>query len=772
MYHPPTAEDEDSSAVAITEMAKDNEPKPASNRLGLPGPKGSSSNVLAPMPPDSQSKDVYEENDQSETPEQITDADVDWALKKSLPDLVHEAFGCIEDAGWIQKHGFKSMEKNQKLIDVICKKISTEIESRLVETGRKPPSDIYDQVKSDFKTNPSFAKEVFQGIILSALEEISRDSGRPKTDAEKRREAISLFLKLIDRGANYYQLLNVAQDAREKDIKKAYQKMTILLHPDHNNDHEAKRCTQVLNNIKENLLDGDKRKQYDIKIRGQDPVDVSDLEGFGEGFHFNAFSRNDEESDSDDGSDFEDDKEPDVPPPPADIQALHLKAEKYFQAWFENPEAPTPQNLVSRFLQINKKITKLNVEGNRPATAYQFDTTKLLSLKMNQHQIVSDFNQKRIDHNDAPNRLKAIRNFYQNRCAGGHFHWPNDWAEYIIEPVRKVLGIDDEAMTEADPKIGSDSESLSDAKSDSGSDVSMHDNPIRPVQLVMNRPGYTILGDRILAYEPIKRRLRSTGEESILGFRFFVQCDGGTGMKYATGSDIGHPAAIAYHRLPEKEKNDVRDSSVKYEGLPMTKFGRITGAATRDESGRDWRLCDTWVNVQMNDGTPQEVNIMPRTTLRAWMGPKLADKLIDGFFHEVGVTPPWADTPYPDPANGSEYLKLHWPAPRANKYRQRALMGQSQPSLPAWSDPSSYYPTRSNTQQLPSVSSGGIDDLTKQLKQLTVVVLDSQKRQVESQKQQEESQKQLALYLMTVQKNQEERDKRQEQFLKRLLPSS
>lgn len=63
---------------------------------------------------------------------------------------------------------------------------------------------------------------------------------------------------------DYYQILGVAKNASDKDIKNAYRKFARKYHPDLNpNDAEANKKFQQLNEANEVLSDPEKRKKYD-----------------------------------------------------------------------------------------------------------------------------------------------------------------------------------------------------------------------------------------------------------------------------------------------------------------------------------------------------------------------------------------------------------------------------------------------------------------------------------------------------------------------------
>lgn len=66
--------------------------------------------------------------------------------------------------------------------------------------------------------------------------------------------------------AEYYKILGVKSDANDAEIKKAFKKKAMELHPDKNqNDPKATEKFQELNEAYETLKDPIKRKEYDLK---------------------------------------------------------------------------------------------------------------------------------------------------------------------------------------------------------------------------------------------------------------------------------------------------------------------------------------------------------------------------------------------------------------------------------------------------------------------------------------------------------------------------
>lgn len=80
---------------------------------------------------------------------------------------------------------------------------------------------------------------------------------------------LELFDLVEDVQLNFYQFLGVQQDASSADIRKAYRKLSLTLHPDKNKDENAETQFRQLVAIYEVLKDEERRQRYDdILING------------------------------------------------------------------------------------------------------------------------------------------------------------------------------------------------------------------------------------------------------------------------------------------------------------------------------------------------------------------------------------------------------------------------------------------------------------------------------------------------------------------------
>ncbi|XP_068625977.1 dnaJ homolog subfamily B member 14 [Battus philenor] len=69
---------------------------------------------------------------------------------------------------------------------------------------------------------------------------------------------------------DYYEILGVSKEAPDSDIKKAYKKLALQLHPDKNHAPGAAEAFKAIGNAAAILTDPEKRKQYDL--RGEEPA--------------------------------------------------------------------------------------------------------------------------------------------------------------------------------------------------------------------------------------------------------------------------------------------------------------------------------------------------------------------------------------------------------------------------------------------------------------------------------------------------------------------
>ncbi|KAI8427226.1 hypothetical protein MSG28_014824 [Choristoneura fumiferana] len=64
---------------------------------------------------------------------------------------------------------------------------------------------------------------------------------------------------------DYYEILGVTKEATDSDIKKAYKKLALQLHPDKNHAPGASEAFKAIGNAAAVLTDPEKRKQYELR---------------------------------------------------------------------------------------------------------------------------------------------------------------------------------------------------------------------------------------------------------------------------------------------------------------------------------------------------------------------------------------------------------------------------------------------------------------------------------------------------------------------------
>ncbi|KAI0525813.1 hypothetical protein F5B22DRAFT_641968 [Xylaria bambusicola] len=621
--------------------------------------------------------------------------------------------------------------------------------------------------------------EIFDHIIdhvFLPIRVAAQEGSAPETNAQAQRKRVNRILKLIKQKATSYELLGVDQDATEKQITAAWKAIITGIHPDRNKDTSAQECAQAVNDAKDVLCDLEKRKRYNAFLEHTPRPKAEDA--FGEEFSPNAFDEDDGSDDDaleEDGEeDSEDDDEKDYPPPSKQIQGMHSRMTSRIKGFFYNLEGTINLSMLDTIDKMNKVIEKDNQNRRRTVlTMYEVPRQRLLFFQYAQRRIAVSFELGVFNAARVQIEIRWLQEHFIKTRQRGLYQWPEGWTQLLIEPLRRKLesiGLPREQQMapetqtstggHAGPTSGGGSKAPENEGRDKGKDEyagesdddeddddeEMEDAPAqnRNRQIQPLRPGFTILGDPILGYMPIQRRSKvMAGETIILGFRVFVKVEGVNPLQVAGGSEIGDAAALAYHQLPEDEKNNIGQNAAKYATMPAAEFVEIIGVTWVPGSSRSDRLPITyvWVRTHTDSGKPE---IMTRTTFRQWIGTSLADKYIDSFLVGKGITPEWAALGFPtDPANDSKYLRLTYPPPRqAAHYNLRPRIQYG--GFPALQNGGFQgFPTLQNSGGLqglpaPQREDGGVQELTRKFDQLVELFIRGQEEAREDRKQQRE----------------------------------
>lgn len=72
-------------------------------------------------------------------------------------------------------------------------------------------------------------------------------------------------VRRVNKCKDFYEILGVSKEATDSDIKKAYKKLALQLHPDKNHAPGAAEAFKAIGNAAAILTDAEKRKQYDLR---------------------------------------------------------------------------------------------------------------------------------------------------------------------------------------------------------------------------------------------------------------------------------------------------------------------------------------------------------------------------------------------------------------------------------------------------------------------------------------------------------------------------
>ncbi|KAI1416925.1 hypothetical protein F5Y13DRAFT_204287 [Hypoxylon sp. FL1857] len=441
------------------------------------------------------------------------------------------------------------------------------------------------------------------------------------------REVINRVLKLSARTATGYEILDVKQKATTKEIISAYRAHILGIHPDHNVDPDAKYCAGVLIETKKMLCDHERRKVYDMWIKNTPrPPDMSTFE---EEFAPNAFDT-DSDNSGDDTSEVDSEfGELKYPKPEARVEDIHSRIGKHVKKFFEDLEGPIDEaGLRTTLSTNNKKIKKHNKKGNSPnIDIYTVPYDELLRYQYMQRSIAREFESKLLDDERAQRGMQSLRNVFERSRRRGVHQWPESWTEYILTPLRKKL----------ETKLIKDTP-MSDVK----------DDPSTPV--------YKELG--ILAHSgPPERSTRAWGYNRT---KYFYDMEGPNKLRVKMIEEADKEKVSQYHESGRVQ--NIRYKEGEYWQLNPKDLIRIIGVAFLPGTGSHERTCWTYIRAEIR-GVSDHDRIMTRSTLRNWLGAKIADRKVDDFLVFSKTTPPWAMNDN-DSMEHESYPQLTYPLPK------------------------------------------------------------------------------------------------------------
>ncbi|XP_034937186.1 dnaJ homolog subfamily B member 12 [Chelonus insularis] len=92
---------------------------------------------------------------------------------------------------------------------------------------------------------------------------VTKESSQQPSSGDYSKEQYE-HVKRIKKCKDYYEILNVTKEATDSEIKKAYKKLALQLHPDKNKAPGASEAFKAIGNAVAVLTDVEKRKQYDL----------------------------------------------------------------------------------------------------------------------------------------------------------------------------------------------------------------------------------------------------------------------------------------------------------------------------------------------------------------------------------------------------------------------------------------------------------------------------------------------------------------------------
>ncbi|KAJ8675353.1 hypothetical protein QAD02_011139 [Eretmocerus hayati] len=165
----------------------------------------------------------------------------------------------------------------------------TELAERCVRENRFDDAEKY--LKKAQRLYPTKkAEDLLETVTLMSKQ--NSDFVKPQSETRKRPNATKsngpqtqmapdytedqlAHVKRIRKCKDYYEILGITKEATDSDIKKAYKKLALQLHPDKNKAPGAAEAFKAIGNAVAVLTDVEKRKQYDLYGSDEDRISSS-----------------------------------------------------------------------------------------------------------------------------------------------------------------------------------------------------------------------------------------------------------------------------------------------------------------------------------------------------------------------------------------------------------------------------------------------------------------------------------------------------------------
>ncbi|ALC47231.1 CG3061 [Drosophila busckii] len=162
-------------------------------------------------------------------------------------------------------------DEAQRCIDLAVQAIAEgkpeKAEKFLLKAERLYPTENAKKLLAKVKSAPSNGSN---GNARSTTTSDEKDTGprkRVNSDSRSQPEYTTDQLEAvrkIKKCKNYYEVLGVTESATDSEIKKAYKKLALQLHPDKNKAPGSVEAFKALGNAAGVLTDAEKRKNYDL----------------------------------------------------------------------------------------------------------------------------------------------------------------------------------------------------------------------------------------------------------------------------------------------------------------------------------------------------------------------------------------------------------------------------------------------------------------------------------------------------------------------------